>query len=175
MNYGFDRDRMMRYLRNGIGAPAVNGFIPKGMQSYNPDLKGYRYDPDLSAEYLKQAGYPGGSGMEEVTLTTTSDYLDLCEYIQYELAKLGIPIRIEVSTGGAYRNNVALSKLQFFRASWIADYPDAENYLALFYSKNKSPQGPNYTHFSDAEYGGFGLPGWSGGKPCRRRNPGPRQ
>jgi peptide/nickel transport system substrate-binding protein len=34
-----------------------------------------------------------------------------------------------------------------FRASWIVDYPDAENYLSLFYSNNFSPNGPNYTHF----------------------------
>lgn len=43
-------------------------------------------------------------------------------------------------------------KLELFRASWIADYPDAENYLGLFYSKNFSPNGPNYTHYSNAQY-----------------------
>ena len=43
-------------------------------------------------------------------------------------------------------------KSSFFRASWIADYPDPENFLALFYSKNKSPFGPNYTHFSNEKY-----------------------
>ena len=47
---------------------------------------------------------------------------------------------------------VATSKLDFFRGSWIADYGDGENYLALFYSKNHSPNGPNYTHFTDQEY-----------------------
>jgi peptide/nickel transport system substrate-binding protein len=47
---------------------------------------------------------------------------------------------------------VATSKLSFFRGSWIADYPDAENYLSLFYSKNNSPLGPNYTHFENEEY-----------------------
>ena len=47
---------------------------------------------------------------------------------------------------------VATSKLSFFRASWIADYPDAENYLSLFYSKNHSPNGPNYTHFNNKEF-----------------------
>ena len=47
---------------------------------------------------------------------------------------------------------VSTSRLPFFRASWIADYPDAENYLSLFYSKNLSPKGPNYTHFSDLTY-----------------------
>ena len=46
----------------------------------------------------------------------------------------------------------AQAKLPFFRASWIADYPDAENYLSLFYGKNFSPQGPNYTHFYQKEF-----------------------
>ena len=39
-----------------------------------------------------------------------------------------------------------------FRGSWIADYPDAENYLACFYQKFLSPNGPNYTHFTDAKF-----------------------
>jgi ABC-type oligopeptide transport system substrate-binding subunit len=47
---------------------------------------------------------------------------------------------------------VATSKLNFFRGSWIADYPDAENYLSLFYGKNFCPNGPNYTHFNDITY-----------------------
>jgi peptide/nickel transport system substrate-binding protein len=47
---------------------------------------------------------------------------------------------------------VATSKLSFFRGSWIADYPDAENYLSLFYSDNFSPNGPNYTHFKSEEF-----------------------
>ena len=35
-----------------------------------------------------------------------------------------------------------------FRDSWIADYPDAENYFAIF-SNNIPPKGPNYTHFKN--------------------------
>jgi ABC-type oligopeptide transport system substrate-binding subunit len=43
----------------------------------------------------------------------------------------------------------ARARLNMFRKSWVADYPDAENYLALFYSKNFCPIGPNYTHFKN--------------------------
>jgi ABC-type oligopeptide transport system substrate-binding subunit len=39
--------------------------------------------------------------------------------------------------------------LDVFRASWVADYPDAENYLSLFYSPNFTPNGPNYTHYKN--------------------------
>jgi peptide/nickel transport system substrate-binding protein len=42
-----------------------------------------------------------------------------------------------------------------FRSNWIADYPDAENYLSLFYSKNFSPAGPNYTHFHSLTFDSY--------------------
>jgi ABC-type transport system substrate-binding protein len=150
INYGFDRGKMMKFLRNNIGIPAHNGFVPAGMPSYSENaVIGYRYRPDRSRELLSEAGYPGGAGLPEITLTTTSDYLDLCEYIQHELFEVGIRLIIEVNPGAAFRNRMANSQLEFFRASWIADYPDAENYLSLFYSQNFSPSGPNYTHFSN--------------------------
>ncbi len=152
INYGFDRRRMMKYLRNNLGYPATAGFIPGGLQGGIAKGEGYGYDPDRSRVLLEKAGYPGGEGLPSVTLTTTSDYLDLCEFIQYELSNLGINLEIEVSTGASFRNRVANGNLDFFRGSWIADYADAENYLALFQSGNKAPEGPNYTRFSSPEY-----------------------
>jgi peptide/nickel transport system substrate-binding protein len=52
----------------------------------------------------------------------------------------------------ALKTAKANGKLDFFRASWVADYPDAENYLSLFYSENYAPNGPNYTHFKNDTY-----------------------
>jgi peptide/nickel transport system substrate-binding protein len=52
----------------------------------------------------------------------------------------------------ALKTAKANGKLDFFRASWVADYPDAENYLSLFYSENYAPNGPNYTHFKNDIY-----------------------
>ena len=34
INYGFDRIKMMTYLRNNIGTPALEGFVPKGLLFY---------------------------------------------------------------------------------------------------------------------------------------------
>jgi peptide/nickel transport system substrate-binding protein len=152
INYGFDRVKMMKYLRNNIGEPANYGFIPKGLPSFSEKQIAYKYNPDKTRNLLKEAGYPEGKGLPTITLTTTSDYLDLCEYIQQQLSQFGINIDIDVSTGATFRDMVANSKLEFFRGSWIADYPDAENYLALFYSKNFSPGGPNYTHYSNPKF-----------------------
>ena len=42
------------------------------------------------------------------------------------------------------------SRALFFRGSWIADYPDAENYLSVFYSKNPAP--PNYTRYKNPQF-----------------------
>jgi peptide/nickel transport system substrate-binding protein len=65
---------------------------------------------------------------------------------------LGIKIKLEVNQAAQHRQMVAKQQLTFFRGSWIADYGDAENYLSLFYSPDKSPIGPNYTHYSNAAY-----------------------
>ena len=78
--------------------------------------------------------------------------MDLCEYIQNSLQEIGLNVRVEVNPPSTHRQMVATSKLSFFRGSWIADYPDAENYLSLFYSKNFCPNGPNYTHFNNSTY-----------------------
>jgi peptide/nickel transport system substrate-binding protein len=153
VNYGFDRKKMMTYLRNNIGTPATSGFVPKGLPSFSEEnVKGFDYDPDKARELLSEAGFENGVGLPIIKLTTTSDYRDLCEYIQHELSQIGIKIEIDVNTGATFRDMVANSKLEFFRGSWIADYPDAENYLALFYSKNFSPSGPNYTHYKNEKF-----------------------
>lgn len=152
INYGFNRTELIKYLRNNLGTPAYHGFIPKGLPAFDKDFEFYRYNADSARRLLARSGFPNGKGLPPVVLTTTADYVDICEYIQHELAGIGIPVQIEVSNGATFREMVAHSKLPFFRGSWIADYPDAENYLSLFYSKNFSPSGPNTTHFKNAEY-----------------------
>lgn len=153
ISYGFDRKKMMRYLRNNIGLPGNAGIIPAGMPAYDSLGKyGYSYDPQKTHELLKKGGFPGGEGLPEITLTTSAEYLDLCKYIQHELMLSGIDLNISVSPPAAIREMKAQAKIPFFRASWIADYPDAENYLSLFYSENFCPSGPNYTHFFNSEF-----------------------
>lgn len=153
INHGFDRSRMIRYLRNGIGTPGIHGMVPPGMPGYDAKkVEGYEFNPKLTASLLAEAGFPGGKGLPEITLSTTKEYQDLCEFLQGQLSESGIRIRVEVNQGATHREMVARQKMDFFRGSWIADYPDAENYLSLFYSPNRAPAGPNYTHFSSSEF-----------------------
>ena len=149
INYGFDRVEMLKYLRNNIGRPALNGFIPVGLPSFTSHLIGYHYDPVKAKNLIEESKF---DITKEIVLSTTSSYLDLCEYIQNSLQKVGLNIRLELNPPSTHRQKVATSKLTFFRGSWIADYPDAENYLSLFYSNNFCPGGPNYTHFSSKEF-----------------------
>lgn len=148
INYGFDRQKMMTYLRNNIGTPAIHGFIPKGLPSFSDSMMTYDFNP----EYAKQLLQEQNLDTVQITLHTTSSYLDICEFIQNQLSEIGIEVAINISPPSTHRQMVSTSKLNFFRGSWIADYADGENYLALFYSKNFCPNGPNYTHFSNPQY-----------------------
>lgn len=152
INHGFDREKMIKYLRNNIGVAGKWGILPVGLPGFDSVSKTYDYDPQLSKELLAQAGYPNGKGMPEITLSTTASYLDLCKYIQQQLGLLGMKVRLDVNPPAALRENMAQGKVEWFRGSWIADYPEAENYFALFYTPNRSPKGSNYTAFSSKEY-----------------------
>ena len=152
INHGFDRERMIRYLRNNMGTPALAGFVPVGMPGFTQNMGGYVYDPDKARALLEEAGFPNGQGLPAIELSTTGQYMDIAQYIQHELARIGIDLRIDVMPAATLREIMAKGEAHFFRGSWIADYPDAENYLALFYSPNHTPQGPNYTKFTNEEF-----------------------
>lgn len=153
LNYCFDRRKMMRFLRNNVGTAAEQGMIPKGLPAYDSSANyGYSYQPEKVDSLLVAAGFPGGKGLPELRLQTNSSYLDLCEYLQGEAAKRGIRIKVELNPPSTLRQAMATGKSPFFRASWIADYPDAENYLSLFYSPNQAPNGPNYSRYSSAAF-----------------------
>jgi oligopeptide transport system substrate-binding protein len=152
INYGFDREKMMLYLRNNLGTPAHAGFVPVGMPGFKENNGGFHYDPDIARRLLAEAGFPNGAGLPSIELSTTSQYMDIGQYIQHELSRIGIKLQINVMPPATLRETMAKAEAHFFRASWIADYPDAENYLALFYSPNHSPAGPNYTHFTNKHY-----------------------
>lgn len=153
INYGFDRNKMMMYFRNNIGNPANGGFIPPGLPSYDPiSIKGYYYNPDKVKKLLAKAGFPGGKGLPTITLHTTENYTDLLEYIQSELSKNNINIKISIELSGALKKAVSSNEFEFFKKSWVCDYADEENFLFMFHSKNFSPFGQNYFHYKNLKY-----------------------
>ncbi|MFZ6052615.1 ABC transporter substrate-binding protein [Halocola ammonii] len=153
LNYAIDRKEMVRFLRNNSVYPANAGFIPRGLQSFEGEVSyGFDHNPEKAKQLLNEAGFPNGRGLETISIATTSDYVDLCEFIQHQWSLVGVKAKIDVLPTSTHREFVAKSKLLLFRKSWLADYPDAENFLSLFYSENFCPEGPNYTHFSSSRF-----------------------
>ncbi|TWJ00016.1 peptide/nickel transport system substrate-binding protein [Mucilaginibacter frigoritolerans] len=156
INYAIDRKNMIKYLRNSMGTAGSSGFIPMGMPGFDAkQVQGYTYNPDKARQLLKEAGYSDGKPMPEITLHTTVSYRSLIEYVQGQLDRVGIKTNVEITQGASLRELVSKNGVNFFYGSWIADYPDAENYLSVFYSKNKIPWGPNYTGFNNKQFDGL--------------------
>ena len=85
--------------------------------------------------------------MPPIKLLTISIYADFASFIARELQDLGFTIQVETVQKSLLLEQTARSQATFFRASWIADYPDAENFLSVFYSRNPAP--PNYTRYNN--------------------------
>ena len=150
INYAIDREKIIKYFHKNLGIPATAGFIPAALPSFNVhNVKGFYYDPEKARELLLEAGYPGGKNLPEIFLYSTENYTDMFEFIQSELAENGIKIKIMVEKASVLTQAVANNEIPFFRKSWIGDYPDEENFMSLFYSKNFSPKGFNYTHYNN--------------------------
>jgi ABC-type transport system substrate-binding protein len=150
MNYGFDREKMILFLRNGMGTPAVHGMIPTGLSGYG--TKGYNHDIDKAKQLIADYKNQTGDNNPRIQMSTSASYLDIAEYLQREWQKIGLNVEVDVNPPSTLTQSISTGKVSFFKASWIADYPDAENYLSLFYSKNFSPNGPNYTHYKNTEF-----------------------
>lgn len=151
INYGFDRRKMILYLRNSLGTPAESGFVPMGLPSFDSSaVKGYHYDPVICRRLLAEAGFPDGRGLPAIKLFTIAIYAEMGNFIAKQLEEAGIKVQVEVMQKSLLLDLTSNSRAPFFRGSWIADYPDAENYLSVFYSKNPAP--PNYTRYNNPAF-----------------------
>lgn len=149
--YSIDKDKIINYLRNNIGKAANAGFIPAGLPSFNANkVKGYYYNINKAQQLLKEAGFEGGKNFPEISLETTQSYSDMASLLQKEWENLGIKVNISLTPPAFLREKMSKGEAIFFRGSWIADYPDAESYLAVLYGKNPAP--PNYTRFKNKQF-----------------------
>lgn len=151
INYGFDRSKMILYLRNSLGIPAQSGFVPAGLPSFDSTIvKGYHYDPQLARKLLKEAQFGPGNKPPVIKLLSIPVYAEMADYVAKQLEEIGIHIEVEIVQKSFLLEMTSNSRALFFRGSWIADYPDAENYLSVFYSKNPAP--PNYTRYNNPAF-----------------------
>ena len=167
LNYAVDRLTMMTTLRNNIGIPADKGVIPRGLHEYETsDYIGYIFDPDKAVQLLHQIGIQPGDDVEPLVLYTNNDYLDICTFVANNWRKIGIPCKVELLETAVLRARQKDGSLDLFRASWIADYPDAESFLCMFYGDNPAP--PNYTGYRNVAFDNLYLRSIQESDPTRR-------
>ena len=147
VNLCIDRDKMLRYLRNGIGEPGTGGMIPVGLPGHSSTI-GYGYDLKRAQRLVADHHLEGYL----LQLSTVADYADIGKFVQSQVEQIGLQCKMEVMPPATMRSMRSNGSLSFFRSSWVADYPDAENYLSLFTTPNFSPAGPNYTHYTNVQY-----------------------
>ena len=153
LNYAVDKKLMMRSLRNNIGVAAEQGVTPRGLPSFDENMAGYNYDIPKARALLEKANFGNGNPVPEITINTNSDYVDLATYLTSQWRQIGVQAKIEIIESASLRNAMTKGTIPMFRASWIGDYPDAENYFSLFYSGNPAP--PRYTRFENEAFDVF--------------------
>ena len=151
INYAINRRQLMMYMRNSIGTPAEAGMVPFGLPSKNAEtVIGYSYNPDTARLLLKHAGITDAGNLPPVKLLTIPIYADIASFAAKQIEDIGLKVQVEVVQKSLLLQQTAKQEALFFRGSWIADYPDAENFMAMFYSKNPSP--PNYTRYNNPAF-----------------------
>lgn len=138
----------------------AQGPIPPGVAGYRADFRNpwAADDPERAAEVLAQAGFSGGIDPktgEAYRLTfdqsgNTASYRQLGELAAADFGRLGISVEPVLNNNPRFYEKLRQGRFQLFRLSWVGDYPDAENFLQLFYSGNIG--GCNRTGFSDPVY-----------------------
>lgn len=139
--YAVDREKLCTYTLRGAGFPATYGMVPPGTGTYDPTvIEGYSFQPEKARGLLADAGFPSGKGFPKTTLQINSGggrNSQVAEAIQKMLNEtLGIPVDILSVPWPQHTESVESAKTAFWRLGWIADYPDAENFLNLFHSKH---------------------------------------
>ena len=155
LNYALNKPEMLTYILNRVGQAGTSGFVPAALPSFSEKLvPGYTYQPQKARQLLRAAGYGPQSrrGPLRLRLSTVLERKEIGEYLQKQWADVGVHVQIDINQSAAQQDLVDNGRVAFFAKSWLGDYPDAENYLALFYSPNFSPAGPDKTHFKNEAY-----------------------
>ncbi|WP_430462324.1 ABC transporter substrate-binding protein [Thalassolituus sp. LLYu03] len=172
----YDQHEMINIFTNGRGEVA-QGPIPPGIFGYqsgadgiNPwvfdwvDGKPVRKSLDVARQLLKEAGYPDGRNVKTgeplvLNLDTTGGGPGsgaMQNWMIKQFKKLNIQLNIRGSDYNRFKEKMEHGNAQMFQWGWLADYPDAENFLFLLYGPNgqvvSGGSGVNSSNYNNAEY-----------------------
>ena len=127
VNMAINKERIVRLINNRA-APASQA-LPPAMPGYNPDNKGYAYNPDGAKKLLAEAGV--GEISTELYAMNVDPNPRIAQAIQQDLAAVGIKAEIRslaqaevIAAGGAGKAPMIWSG----GMAWIADFPDPANF-----------------------------------------------
>lgn len=149
-----DRESIQLFF-NGMATSAQTP-IPPGVNGYDPTfVNPYRTgDLEKARKLLAEAGYPGGKGFPAIPYDTVAGATSrqMADYVVQKLDKIGIKVNMVSGTWPQLLERVQRRQTQFWGIAWGADYPDAENFLQLFYGPNASPGGMNNSYYQNKEF-----------------------
>ena len=133
--------------------------VPPGVAGRIESPFAYAFNLDLARRLVSDAGYPGGidpATGRRLTLTmsigrASQESREAGELMAAFYEKIGIRLELDFKTWDAFLRAVSDGRVQLYRMGWVGDYPDAQNFLQLFLSKNASP-GPNHSKYSNADF-----------------------
>ncbi len=147
-------DEEIELFYNGR-AVSAQGPIPPGLAGYDESMKNpyKQFSVEKAKAMLAKAGYPEGKGLPVLEYLSLADSTarQMTEYFQKSLQAIGIQLKVQTFSWPEFQQSVKNKKGQIYSFAWGADYPDAENFLQLFYSKNAAP-GPNDSNYSNPEF-----------------------
>jgi peptide/nickel transport system substrate-binding protein/oligopeptide transport system substrate-binding protein len=141
-NYAINKEAIVREIRRW-GSVVAYGILPPGMPGYNPEPRGYYYNPRLAHQLLAEAGYPGGKGLPVIEIWHVSREetapQELEAYRQY-LAELGVTVEIHrAENWAALTDRLKAGQAAMFRLGWQSDIPDPDNFFfPLLSSQSKT-------------------------------------
>lgn len=161
-NYAIDRDAIVNFTLKGDGSPAKYGFVPPFSKEYDcTKIKGFTFDPEKARKLLAEAGFPGGKGLGAIELSLNaggSRNTQVAEVIQKQLKEnIGVDVKLNILPFAQHLENMENGKAPFFRVTWVADYPDPENFINQFSSQHV-PENPadkaylNFMRYKSSEF-----------------------
>lgn len=161
-----DREAIARNALRGSRQPAV-ALSPPGIGGYTAKAA-VRTDVAAAQELLAAAGFPGGAGLPAFEVQCRNDEMQphVAEVLQAMWQReLGVRMNIAPSEQKTWLQNQQTLGYTITFGSWIADFPDASNFLALFVGGG----GYNWTGWADGEYDRLLAAADSAPDPARRQ------
>jgi len=152
INLAIDRQGMATNLLKDTVKPAYDVQAPANA-AYVANTEAYGYNPDKAKQLLAQAGYPNGFSTVMMTSVDGSGQIipvPMAEYIQQNLAKVGIQIQLQTTEWISYLSKWAQGTppgVGWAQQSWGMTTP-YWLYIATS-SSLKAPNGPNVGDYSN--------------------------